>query len=97
VARECPSRRTYVAIEDGGYVSTDDIDEDTEEQPASNEGGLSLSIMMQATSGFVLCSAYSVHRWRTLRDCSAITCSRFYSGLKIGVHVSSLMEGAATI
>jgi hypothetical protein len=46
VARECPSKRTYIAIEDGGYISTSDVQGDIEEEPTSNEdqGGLSLSV-----------------------------------------------------
>jgi hypothetical protein len=46
VARECPSKRAYIAIEDGGYVSTSDIEDDIEEEPASNEDqqGVSLDL-----------------------------------------------------
>jgi hypothetical protein len=37
VARECPSKHAYIAIEDGGYVSTSNAEEDIEEDHASNE------------------------------------------------------------
>ena len=37
VARECPSKRAYIATKDGGYVSTSDVEEDIEDEPASNE------------------------------------------------------------
>jgi hypothetical protein len=37
MARECPSKRAYIVIEDGGYVSASDIQDDAEEEPASNE------------------------------------------------------------
>ena len=42
VIRECPSKRTYIATDDGGYISTSDAEDDTEDDPPSNEG-LSLS------------------------------------------------------
>jgi hypothetical protein len=44
VARECPSKRAYIAIDDGGYISTSDVEDDIKEQPIPNEDGLSLSI-----------------------------------------------------
>jgi hypothetical protein len=44
VARECPSKRAYVATDDGGYISTSNVEEDIEEKPSSNEDGVSLSI-----------------------------------------------------
>jgi hypothetical protein len=44
VARECPSKRAYIAIEDGGYVSTSDIEDDIEEEPASNEDQQGVSL-----------------------------------------------------
>jgi len=34
VARECPSKQAYIAIKDGGYVSTSDVEEDIEDEPA---------------------------------------------------------------
>ena len=40
--RECPSKRTYIATDDGGYISTSDAEDDTEDDTPSNEG-LSLS------------------------------------------------------
>jgi hypothetical protein len=44
VARECPSKRAYIVIEDGGYVSASDIEDDAEEEPASNEKQQGLSL-----------------------------------------------------
>ena len=37
MARECPSKRAYIATKDGGYVSTSDVEEDIEDEPTSNE------------------------------------------------------------
>ena len=34
MARECPSMRAYIATKDGGYVSTSDVEEDIEDEPA---------------------------------------------------------------
>ena len=47
MARECPSKRAYIAIKDGGYVSTSDAEEDIGDEPASNEdqNGVSLSLV----------------------------------------------------
>ena len=44
MARECPSKRTYIATEDGGYIRTFDVEEDIDDEPASNEdqNGVSL-------------------------------------------------------
>jgi hypothetical protein len=44
VARECPSKRAYIVTEDGGYVSASDIEDDAEEEPASNEEQHGLSL-----------------------------------------------------
>ena len=46
MARECPSKRAYIATEDGGYISTSDVEEDIEDEPASNEdqNGVSLGL-----------------------------------------------------
>jgi len=44
VARECPSKQAYIAIEDGGYVSTSDVEEDIEDEPASNEDQMGVSL-----------------------------------------------------
>jgi hypothetical protein len=44
VARECPSKRANIATEDGGYVSTSDIEDDIEEEPASNEDQQGVSL-----------------------------------------------------
>ena len=38
VNRECPSKRTYIATDDGGYISTSDAEDDTGDDPPSNEG-----------------------------------------------------------
>ncbi|XP_039787907.1 uncharacterized protein LOC120654436 [Panicum virgatum] len=43
VIGECPSKRTYIATDDGGYISTSDAEDDTEDDPPSNVG-LSLSV-----------------------------------------------------
>ena len=39
--------RAYIATKDGGYVSTSDVEEDIEDEPASNEdqNGVSLSLV----------------------------------------------------
>jgi hypothetical protein len=78
VARECPSKRAYVATDDGGYISTSNVEDDFKDQLVPNEDGLSLSMEDAGTSEFVLYNKYSMHRWKKLRSCSAITCSRFY-------------------
>ena len=44
MARECPSKRAYIAIEDGGYVSTSNVEEDIEDEPASNEDQMGVSL-----------------------------------------------------
>ena len=46
MASECPSKRAYIATEDGGYVSTSDAEEGIEEELASNEdqNGVSLGL-----------------------------------------------------
>jgi hypothetical protein len=44
MARECPSKRAYIVTEDGGYVSASDIEDDAEEEPASNEEQHGLSL-----------------------------------------------------
>ena len=44
MARECPSKRAYIATEDGGYVSTSDVEEDIEDEPASNEDQMGVSM-----------------------------------------------------
>ena len=44
VARECPSKRAYIATEDGGYVSTYDVEEDIEDEPASNENQMGVFV-----------------------------------------------------
>jgi hypothetical protein len=44
VARECPSKHAYFVTEDGGYVSASDIEDDAEEEPASNEDQHGLSL-----------------------------------------------------
>ena len=41
--RECPSKRAYIATKDGGYVSTSDVEEDIEDEPASNEDQMGVS------------------------------------------------------
>jgi hypothetical protein len=42
VFKDCPSKRTYIATDDGGYISTSDLEDDIEDEPSSREG-LSLS------------------------------------------------------
>jgi hypothetical protein len=42
VFKDCPSKRTYIATDDGGYISTSDVEDDIEDEPSSREG-LSLS------------------------------------------------------
>ena len=37
VARECPRKRAYIAIEDGCYVSTSNVEEDIEYESVSNK------------------------------------------------------------
>ena len=37
MARECPSKQAYIAIEDGGYVSTFDVEVDIEDEPAQTK------------------------------------------------------------
>ena len=44
MARECPSKWAYIATEDGGYVSTSDVEEDIEDEPASNEDQMGVSM-----------------------------------------------------
>ena len=44
VARECPSKRAYIATKDGGYVSTSDVEEDIEDEPTSNEDQVGVSM-----------------------------------------------------
>ena len=44
MARECPSKRAYIAIEDEGYVSTSDVEEDIKDEPASNEDQMGVSV-----------------------------------------------------
>jgi hypothetical protein len=44
VARECPSTRAYIVTEDGGYISASDIEDNAEEEPASNEEQHGLSL-----------------------------------------------------
>ena len=34
--RNCPSQRAYVATEDGGYISTSDVEEDIDDGAADN-------------------------------------------------------------
>ena len=52
--------------------------------------------VMRALSGFVLSTVSSVHNWDKQTRCNTIICSRFYLWSTISVHVSSLMEAAAT-
>ena len=42
--KECPSKRAYIATEDGGYISTSDVEEDIEDEPASNEDQMGVSV-----------------------------------------------------
>jgi hypothetical protein len=42
VFKDCPSKRTYIATDDGGYISTSDVEDGIEDEPSSREG-LSLS------------------------------------------------------
>jgi hypothetical protein len=44
VASVCPSKHTYIITEDGGYVSASNIEDDTEEEPTSNEEQHGLSL-----------------------------------------------------
>ena len=44
MARECPSKQAYIATEDGGYVSTSDVEEDIKDEPASNEDQMGVSV-----------------------------------------------------
>ena len=44
MARECPSKWAYIAIDGGGYVSTSDVEEDIEDEPASNEDQMGVSV-----------------------------------------------------
>jgi hypothetical protein len=44
VARECPSKPTYIVTEDGGYVSASDIEDDAEEESTSTEEQHGLSL-----------------------------------------------------
>jgi hypothetical protein len=44
MARECPSKCAYIVIKDGGYVSASDIEDNAEEEPASNEEQHGLSL-----------------------------------------------------
>jgi hypothetical protein len=37
VAKECPSKRAYIATDDGGYVSASHEEANVEEEPAANE------------------------------------------------------------
>jgi hypothetical protein len=95
VIRECPSKRTYIATDDGGYISTSDAEDDTEDDPPSNKG-LSLSAgdagtqqicIVHRVLGTQLGQADKMQRHNLFQILFVIT---------IGVHVSSLMEAAAT-
>ena len=44
MAREYPSKQTYIATEDGCYVSTSDVEEDIKDEPASNEDQMGVSV-----------------------------------------------------
>ena len=44
MARECPSKWAYIAIEDGDYVITSDVEEDIEDEPTSNEDQVGVSL-----------------------------------------------------
>ncbi|WVZ58320.1 hypothetical protein U9M48_008601 [Paspalum notatum var. saurae] len=37
VQKECPSKRAYIATEDGGYISTSDVEEDIDDMEEPNE------------------------------------------------------------
>ncbi|WVZ58309.1 hypothetical protein U9M48_008590 [Paspalum notatum var. saurae] len=37
VQKECPSKRAYIATEDGGYISTSDVEEDIDDMEETNE------------------------------------------------------------
>jgi hypothetical protein len=37
VKKDCPSQRAYVATEDGGYISTSDIEEEDDDDVAAND------------------------------------------------------------
>ena len=39
VQRNCPSQRAYIATEDGGYISTSDVEEDDDVAAASDDNG----------------------------------------------------------
>jgi hypothetical protein len=55
VARECPSKRTYIVTEDGGYVSASDIEDDAEEEEASNEDQHGLSFDSDGVGNQKIC------------------------------------------
>ena len=44
MARECPSKWAYIATEDGGYVTTSNVEEDIEDEPASNENQMGVFV-----------------------------------------------------
>ena len=35
--KECPSQRAYIATEDGGYISTSDIEDNVDEEIAAED------------------------------------------------------------
>jgi hypothetical protein len=43
VAKECPSKRAYIVTDDGGYISTSDIEEDNIDDTPAAKDALSLS------------------------------------------------------
>ena len=42
-----PSKRAYIATEDGGYVNTFDVEEDIEDEPASNEDQMGVFVCFE--------------------------------------------------
>jgi hypothetical protein len=55
VARECPSKCAYIVTEDGGYVNASDIEDDTEEEEASNEDQHGLSLGSDGVGNQKIC------------------------------------------
>ncbi|WVZ70664.1 hypothetical protein U9M48_019308 [Paspalum notatum var. saurae] len=83
VQKECPSKRAYIATEDGGYISTSDVEEDIDDMEETNEDdgndGDTLGSEDTAAYRSIIVQRVLSARWSKPSSNSATTCFRFSS------------------
>jgi hypothetical protein len=100
---DCPSKKSYIAIDDGGYVTSSDVEDDFALQ-TKNAGDLDdddAEVFGSEHTEEYNTKTYVVQRvlvlkWTLRRSFNATTYSRFSSSSRTVMYAPSLMEEVAT-